>query len=63
VKYQGIIEITPDGFKTISRIPVISSNVASIGYDESSYTLTVEFHKGKFLHKEIKGIYEYSSDN
>lgn len=86
VKQQGLIEVTPDGFKTNRRIPVVSSNVASVGYDENSSTLEVAFHsggiyqyfdvspqvfeefinadsKGKFLHREIKGIYDYSSVN
>jgi len=86
VKYHGYIDFTPEGFKTNRRIPVVSSNVASIGYDENSYTLEVQFRgggiyqyfnvppqvfeefinadsKGKFFHKEIKGIYEYSSVN
>lgn len=33
------------------RTSVASSNVASIGYDEASETLEVEFHRG--------GIYQY----
>lgn len=28
------------------RDPVVSSNVASVGYDEESGTLEVEFHNG-----------------
>lgn len=30
----------------MERIPVDSSNISSIGYDENSYTLEVEFHSG-----------------
>lgn len=51
VRYQGFIDFTPDGFKTNRRIPVVSSNVASIGYNENSSTLEVEFRSG--------GIYQY----
>ncbi|MFQ5431236.1 MAG: KTSC domain-containing protein [Nitrospinota bacterium] len=51
VRYHGYIDFTPEGFKTNRRIPVVSSNVASIGYDENSYTLEVAFHSG--------GIYQY----
>lgn len=36
----------------MNRIPVDSSNLASIGYDASSETLEVEFKHG--------GIYQYS---
>jgi len=50
-KYEGFIESTPDGFKTKIRIPVESSNLESIGYDQSTQTLEVEFDSG--------GIYEY----
>lgn len=35
----------------MNRISVSSSNIASVGYDESSQTLEVEFNSG--------GIYEY----
>ncbi len=35
----------------MDRIRVSSSNVASVGYDESTSTLEVEFHNG--------GIYQY----
>lgn len=30
----------------MNRIPVISSNVSSVGYDENSSTLEVQFHDG-----------------
>lgn len=30
----------------MNRTPVSSSNIASIGYDPTSYTLEVEFHNG-----------------
>lgn len=33
------------------RIPVDSSNISSIGFDEDSSTLEVEFHSG--------GVYQY----
>jgi len=83
-RYEGVIEFTPDGkFRTGSRIPVESSNVKDIGYDEETHTLPVGFQsgsvyeysdvpvpvferfidapsKGKFLHREIKGVYDYS---
>ncbi|MDR0274035.1 MAG: KTSC domain-containing protein [Burkholderiaceae bacterium] len=32
------------------RIPVISSNVASVGYDASTLTLEVEFKNGSVYH-------------
>ena len=35
----------------MNRIPVNSSNLSSIGYDESSQTLEVEFNHG--------GVYQY----
>lgn len=35
----------------MNRYPVISSNVAAIGYDDESQTLEVEFNDG--------GIYQY----
>lgn len=35
----------------MKRVPVTSSNVASVGYDEATKTLEVEFKKG--------GIYQY----
>ena len=35
----------------MNRTPVESSNLASVGYDESSHTLEVEFNHG--------GIYQY----
>lgn len=35
----------------MERIPVESSNIASIGYDEDSNTLEIEFHNG--------GVYQY----
>ncbi len=35
----------------MKRKPVSSSNISSIGYDEKSRTLEVEFHSG--------GIYQY----
>jgi hypothetical protein len=35
----------------MNRSPVISSNVASVGYDPSTMTLEVEFKKG--------GVYQY----
>ena len=35
----------------MERIKVKSSNISSIGYDEESKTLTIEFHHG--------GLYEY----
>lgn len=34
-----------------NRIPVDSSNIASIGYDEDTNTLEIEFHNG--------GVYQY----
>ncbi len=37
--------------KIMNRKPVISSNIASIGYDEASETLEIEFKNG--------GIYQY----
>lgn len=33
------------------RIPVESSNISSIGFDEDSNTLEIEFHNG--------GVYQY----
>ena len=30
----------------MERIPVTSSNIASIGFDEDSSTLEIEFHSG-----------------
>lgn len=33
----------------MDRRPVRSSNVASVGYDESSSTLEVEFHGGRVI--------------
>ena len=35
----------------MTRIPVISSNISSIGYDEDTSTLEIEFHSG--------AIYQY----
>ncbi len=35
----------------MNRIPVESSNIMSIGYDQVTQTLEVEFHKGR--------IYQY----
>ncbi len=35
----------------MERIPVQSSNLASVGYDATSSTLEIEFHSG--------GIYQY----
>jgi len=35
----------------VERIPVVSSNIASIGYDPETFILEVEFHSG--------GIYQY----
>lgn len=35
----------------MERIPVQSSNIASIGYDEDTNTLEIEFHNG--------GVYQY----
>lgn len=35
----------------MNRIPVKSSNINSIGYDEKNKTLEIEFHSG--------GIYQY----
>lgn len=35
----------------MERSPVSSSNLASVGYDESSKTLEIQFHSG--------GIYQY----
>ncbi len=31
----------------MKRTPVQSSNIASIGYDEQSQTLEIEFHNGR----------------
>ncbi|MEE8484763.1 MAG: KTSC domain-containing protein [Nitrospinota bacterium] len=85
-KYEGFIEFTPAGFKTKRGIPVESSNVNNIGYDESTRILEVGFDdgsiyhyssvptdvferflyapsKGKFLHREIMGAYDYSRVN
>ena len=36
----------------MKRIPVISSDIKAVGYDESALIMEVEFHKG--------GIYQYS---
>lgn len=36
----------------MNRIAVSSSNVASVGYDQYSNTLEIEFHSG--------GVYQYS---
>ena len=35
----------------MNRIAVTSSNIASVGYDDASQTLEVEFHRG--------GVYQY----
>lgn len=35
----------------MERISVSSSNISSIGYDENSQTLEIEFHNG--------GVYQY----
>jgi hypothetical protein len=35
----------------MERTPVDSSNIASIGYDEDTNTLEIEFHNG--------GVYQY----
>lgn len=35
----------------MKRVPVISSNVASVGYDVGTHTLEVEFKEG--------GVYQY----
>ncbi len=37
----------------MTRTPVVSSNLVSIGYDSNSNTLEIEFHKS--------GIYQYSN--
>lgn len=36
----------------MERIPVSSSNLASVGYDADSQTLEIEFHNG--------GVYQYA---
>lgn len=36
----------------MERIPIVSSNLVSVGYDEGSSTLEIEF---------ANGIYQYSS--
>lgn len=36
----------------MKRVPVQSSNIASVGYDPASSTLEIEFHSG--------GVYQYS---
>lgn len=41
---------TIKGGNFVDRIPVSSSNVASIGYDESTSTLEVEFLSGRIYH-------------
>ena len=38
---------------SLTRIPVTSSNLRSVGYDPNTRTLEVEFHSG--------GIYQYSN--
>ncbi len=35
------------------RVPVVSSNLRSVGYDPATHVLEVEFHRG--------GIYQYYS--
>ena len=30
----------------MQRVPVSSSNIASVGYDDNTHTLEVEFHSG-----------------
>jgi hypothetical protein len=30
----------------MKRVPVSSSNIASVGYDDKTHTLEVEFHSG-----------------
>jgi hypothetical protein len=35
----------------MNRVPVVSSDVASVGFDEGSSVLEIEFHSG--------GIYQY----
>lgn len=38
----------------IKRIPVVSSNIASIGYDKESHILEVEFHYGEiYIYKDV----------
>lgn len=39
----------------MNRVPVDSSNIASIGYDENSSTLEIEFHSG--------AVYQYFDVN
>ncbi|KKN54196.1 hypothetical protein LCGC14_0594890 [marine sediment metagenome] len=41
----------------MDRIPVSSSNIASIGYDENQMVLEVEFLNGRIYHYE--GVPEY----
>jgi hypothetical protein len=35
----------------MDRVPVSSSNIATVGYEESTATLEIEFHSG--------GVYQY----
>ncbi|MGI6668961.1 MAG: KTSC domain-containing protein [Acetivibrionales bacterium] len=44
----------------MERIPVSSSNIASIGYDEATSTLEVEFLSGRIYH--YYGIPKYLYD-
>jgi hypothetical protein len=44
----------------MDRIPVDSSNITSIGYDEDSSTLEIEFHSGAvYQYFDVSfGVYE-----
>lgn len=45
----------------MDRIPVSSSNIASIGYDENQMVLEVEFLDGRIYHYE--GVPKYIFDD
>lgn len=45
----------------MERIPVFSSNVASVGYDEDSETLEIEFKNGAVYQYSCVPIDEYKA--
>jgi hypothetical protein len=41
-----LVLISADSDSVINRIPVVSSNIASVGYDKKAHILEIEFHHG-----------------
>lgn len=37
----------------MQMIPVASSNLAAVGYDEQSATLYIQFHSGRYMYFDV----------